>query len=113
MASNIERPEELILKGRLTIGNAQEIFTKIWGFFDNTGDLKLYLYENSEMDLSFLQILFSLLEASHRLKKNMSVHIDEPGGIWDLIVKAGFETHLSIDIDPKGTDFQIEGIFDE
>ena len=111
MTSNTERQGELILKGRLTIGNAQEIFTRIWGVFDNTGDLKLYLYENTEMDLSFLQILFSLLEASHRLKKNMSVLIDDPGIIWDLIEKAGFENYFSIDIDQTGTDFHIESNF--
>ena len=111
MINAIERSEELILKGRLTIGNAQEIFTKIWVFFDNTENFKLYLYENTEMDLSFLQILFSLLEASHRLDKNMSVCIDDPAVLQDLIVKTGFEANFSIDKDQSGTDFHIESKF--
>ena len=111
MISNTERPEELILEGSLTIGNAQEIFTRVWKSFENTGDLKIYLYNNTEIDLAFLQILFSLLEACHRLNKNISVHIDNPAIIRDLIVGAGFETHLSIDKDPTGTDFYIESDF--
>lgn len=111
MISNTERPEELILKGDLTIRNAQAIFTRVWGFFDNTGDFKLYLYKNTEIDLAFLQILFSLLESSHRLKKNMSVHIDDPAVIWDLIVKTGFEANFNINKDQTGTDYYIESIF--
>ncbi len=111
MISNTERAEELILKGKLTVGNTQEIFTRVWRSFDNTMDLKIYLYENTEIDLAFLQILFSLFEAAHRLNKNLSVLIDDPTVIWDLIVKAGFETHFSIDIDPTGTDFHIESNF--
>ena len=111
MISNTERAEKLILKGRLTIGNAQEIFSRVWRSFDNIRDLKIYLYENTEIDLAFLQILFSLFKDAHRLNKNLSVLIDDPTVIWNLIVKAGFETHFRINPDPKGTDFQIEGNF--
>ena len=111
MISNTDRPEEIILKGSLTIGNAQEIFTRVWKSFENTRNLKIYLYNNTEIDLAFLQILFSLLEACHRLKKSLSVHIDDPSIIRDLIIEAGFETHLSIDKDPTGTDFHIESNF--
>ena len=111
MSSKTERAEELRLKGRLTIGNAQKIYDQVRKSLKTSDYLNIYLSEISEIDLAFLQILYSLLSTAHRLGRKMSVFIDDPEVIWYVIVKTGFETHLSINIDPPGTDFQIEGIF--
>ena len=100
MSSSTEKAEKLTLKGRLTIGNAQKIYNQILAAFKNIKHLKIYLSEISEIDLAFLQILYYLLATTNRSGKGMSVFIDEPEGIWDLIVKAGFETHFSINNDP-------------
>jgi anti-anti-sigma regulatory factor len=111
MSRNTEGTEKLTLKERLTIGNAQKIYEQVRVSFKNSVYLKIYLSEISEIDLAFLQILYSLLATAHRLGKKISVFIDDPTAIWDLIVKAGFESHFSINPDLPGTDFQIEGIF--
>ena len=111
MSSSTEKAEKLTLKGRLSIGNAQKIYDQVRTSLKTSDYLNIYLSEISEIDLAFLQILYYLLATTNRSGKGMSVFIDEPGGIWDLIVKAGFESHFSVDIGRGGTDFQIEGNF--
>ncbi len=113
MSSKTERVEKLTLKGRLNIGNAQKIYTQIKAAYDGSESLMIFLTEIKEMDLAFIQILYSLLGAAYKLGKKVSVFIDDPETIWSPIAGAGFETHFSIDIDSPGTDFRIEGIFDE
>lgn len=113
MDNNTGKVEKLTLQGRLTIENTQKIYDQVKTSFNNLDYLKIYLSETSEIDLAFLQILYSLLAKAHRLGKKISVFINDPEVIWNLIVEAGFETHFRINIDPSGTDPQIEGIFDE
>ena len=113
MSSNTKGLGKLALKGRFSIGNAQKIYDQVRTSLKASNYLNIYLSETVEFDLAFLQILYSLLSTAHKSGKGISVFIDKPEGIWDLIVKAGFKTHFSINIDPTGTDHRIEGIFDE
>lgn len=111
MSIDTEKSDNLTLQGRLSIGNAQVIYDKIRTLLKTPNCLNIYLSEIHEIDLAFLQILYSLLSTAHKNKKRMSVFIDNPGKIKDLISKAGFETLFSITADPRGTCFQIEGIY--
>lgn len=113
MSIDTEESDNLTLKGRLSIGNAKIIYDKISTSLKTSDYLNIYLSETDEIDLAFLQILYSLLAITHRTEKEISVFIDEPGGIKDLIVKAGLDTHFRINTDPEGTCFQIEGIYHE
>ena len=111
MSSNTEGLEKLALKGRFSIGNAQKIHDQVRVSLKTSNYLNIYLSEISEIDLAFLQILYSLLATAHRKGKAMSVFVDNPVVIWDIIVKAGFENHFSVNVDPGGAGFQIEGNF--
>lgn len=111
MGSNIEGLEKLTLKGRISIGNAQQIYTQIRALLKEPIGLNIYLSEIIEIDLAFLQILYSILLAAGRKDKELSVFIDDPTTIWDLVVKAGFENYFNIIACPGGADFQIEGNF--
>ena len=111
MSSNSKELEKFELKGRLCIGNIQNIYAQVLTSIKTSNCLNLYLSEISEIDLAFLQVLYSSFKTAHKKGKEMSVFIDEPEGIRDIIIKAGFENHLSVHADPGGADFQIEGNF--
>ncbi len=111
MSSNTEELKKLTLKGRFGIGNAQTIYDQVRVSLKTSNYLNIYLSEISEIDLSFLQILYSLLATAFRKGKEMSVFVDNPVVIWDIIVNAGFESHFSVNVDPDGANFQIEGNF--
>ena len=111
MSSNTEGLEKLALKGRFSIGNAQKIYDQVRAPLKTSNYLNIYLSEISEIDMAFLQILYSLLATAFRKGKEMSVFVDNPVVIWDIIVKAGFENHFSVNVDPGGAGFQIEGNF--
>ena len=113
MSSKTERAEKLTLKGRLNIANVQKTYDKIREAYNISDCLNVYLPGTSEIDLAFLQVLYSLMASAHKFGKNISVFIDGPVEIRDLIVKAGFETRFSISKTPTGDDFRIEGISDE
>ena len=107
------KTENITLKGRLSIGNSQKIYDRIYAVFKSSDNLEIYLFENSEIDFAFLQIIYSLFADGRRLGKKMSVFIDNPKTIWEIILKAGFDTHISISKTPTGDNFRIEGIFNE
>ena len=111
MSSNSEGLEKLALKGRFSIGNAQKIYDQVKMSIKTSNYLNVYLSETVEFDLAFLQILFSLLASAHIKGNALSVFIDEPERIQDIIVKAGFENYFSVDANPAGADFKIEGNF--
>ena len=113
MNSNNGIGERLTLKGRLNIGNAQKIYTQIKTAYDGSESLMIFLTEIKEMDLAFIQILYSLLGTAHKFGEKVSVFINDPETIWSPIAAAGFQTHFSINTTPQGTDFRIEGVFDE
>ncbi len=113
MSSQIENTGKIKLNGRLNIGNAQNIYTQIQTAPDGSESLMIYLSEIKEMDLAFIQILYSLLGAANKKGKKMLVFIDVPETIWNPIAEAGFENHFRINSGSSGTDFLLEGIFND
>ena len=113
MSSNTEGLEKLTLKGRFSIGNSQKIYDQVRISLKTSNYLNIDLSETVEFDLAFLQILYSLLTTTHKMGKKISVFIDNPKTIWEIILKAGFDTHISISKTPTGDNFRIEGIFNE
>ena len=111
MSKNTEGLEKLALKGRFGIGNAQTIYDQVRTSLKTSNYLTIYLSEISEIDLAFLQILYSLFANAFRKGKEISVFVDNPVVIWNIIVKAGFENHFSVNVDPGGSKFKIEGNF--
>ncbi|MBE9546983.1 MAG: STAS domain-containing protein [Proteobacteria bacterium] len=107
-----EKKAKLTLSGRLTIENAQKICDELQSSFENSFNPEIFLTEIEEIDLSFLQILYSLILTAHKLEKKISVFIDDPELINKLLVAGGFESHFRIKKDQSGTNSLIEGIID-
>ena len=113
MNNETVKVDKFTLEGRLTIGDVQKKYEQIMEYFKGNNNLEIFLPETSEIDLTFLQILYSLLATAHKSGKNISVLTKNSDVLWSVIVNAGFETHFSINIDPESEIFQIEGNFNE
>ena len=109
-----EKKTKLTLSGRLTIENAQMICDELQTSFENSYNNELgpeiFLTEIEEIDLSFLQILYSLILTAYKLKKKIAVFIDDPELINRTLVKGGFESHFRIKKELSGSNSLIEGI---
>jgi hypothetical protein len=66
-----------------------------------------------EIDLAFIQILYSLLGADHKMGKKISVFIDDPSALLSLLERGGLESYFEINGGPQESGFRIEGKFDE
>ena len=105
-----EKKAKLTLSGRLTIENAQMICDELQTSFENSFNPEIFLTEIEEIDLSFLQILYSLILTAYKLKKKITIFIDDPELINRTLVKGGFESHFRIKKGLSGSNSLIEGI---
>lgn len=112
--SGSKRTQRLTLKGRLNISNAQEINKKIRNFCEKSERGKIFLNKVEEVDLSFIQILYSLVRGNGKPgNSNVSVSVDNPELIHKSVVEAGLDSFFKIVPDNSGKRFIIEGAADE
>lgn len=105
--------EKLIISDELTINNAHRIYSVILEHIKKETALDIYLEETGKIDLSFVQILYSLLYKAQKLQKKIAIFINTESAFRSLLGEAGFESYFSISKTGNERGFIIEGIFDE
>jgi anti-anti-sigma regulatory factor len=86
---------KVVLKGDLTIKNADKIRTQILGNIKDINTLEIQTEEVSSIDLAFYQLLISLKKLFSQSKKTIVFSLIIPEEFEDLLKNAGLDINLN------------------
>lgn len=81
---------ELIMSGALTIVNASGIKAKLIEILKNTERIVMYINKESDIDLSFLQLLCSAHRTASKLGKSFLIRPSDEGKFLIAVENAGY-----------------------
>lgn len=87
--------ENLVIQGRLTIENIQDIKTKLQEAVANFQNIQIYVEQVEAIDLTFLQLLYSLKRSFSETSKNISFNLMLSDENKTLLRQSGLESLLS------------------
>jgi anti-anti-sigma regulatory factor len=85
---------KILLEGELTLINAQEVKAKLHEALKKYQVLKVSVRNILSIDLSIIQLLYSLSKTAGQMKKSVTFDIVLPPEIDPLLRKAGFKSLL-------------------
>ena len=86
--------KELHMQGELTIQNTTEIKKSLAKHLRSSGDIVLKLADVTEMDVAFLQMLFSAHLGKENIKKTILVSEDSREVFNNILKQSGYEQKL-------------------
>ena len=110
MAGITKKKKRLTLTGRLTIENAQKTHKEIEAFLEKPFSSEIYLPGIEETDISFIQILYSVMLTAKKTGKEIFFLTDDQTKMEKIIVNTGFQSHFSVKVNEDRNNYLIEGI---
>jgi anti-anti-sigma regulatory factor len=83
---------EVLMDGELTLRNVSTIQSKLLDALQNHQALQISVQNVTAIDLSCIQLLYSLIKTSIEMKKHVDINIQLPAEFECLLIKTGFES---------------------
>ena len=84
---------EIIYSGNLTLETVIELKEKIEPIYNKNSILKFEFIDVEEIDLSGIQMIYSLKKKNVTEQKNVQIHLEIANEMQNLLTRTGF-THL-------------------
>jgi anti-anti-sigma regulatory factor len=86
--------EEVVMEGELTLRHASAIRGALLKALHEYSVLRISVRHVTSIDLSCIQLLYSMMHTSAAMKKQVHLNFHLPTDLESLLIKAGFESFI-------------------